>query len=62
MYATQADMEARFGVNEISNLKAMQTVENAIEQALQDAVEEIDSYVAVKYQLPLPEVPSTLKR
>ncbi|MCK4088417.1 DUF1320 domain-containing protein, partial [Acinetobacter radioresistens] len=41
---------------------AMQTVENAIEQALQDAVEEIDSYVAVKYQLPLPEVPSTLKR
>jgi len=62
MYATRADMEARFGVNEISNLKAMQTVENAIEQALQDAVEEIDSYVAVKYQLPLPEVPSTLKR
>ena len=55
-------MEARFGVNEISNLKAMQTVENAIEQALQDAAEEIDSYVAVKYQLPLPEVPSTLKR
>ncbi|MEQ1254738.1 DUF1320 domain-containing protein [Acinetobacter radioresistens] len=62
MYATRADMEARFGVNEISNLKAMQTVENAIEQALQDAAEEIDSYVAVKYQLPLPEVPSTLKR
>jgi len=62
MYATRADMEGRFGVNEISNLKAMQTVENAIEQALQDAAEEIDSYVAVKYQLPLPEVPSTLKR
>ncbi|WP_046206098.1 gp436 family protein [Acinetobacter radioresistens] len=62
MYATRADMEVRFGVNEISNLKAMQTVENAIEQALQDAAEEIDSYVAVKYQLPLPEVPSTLKR
>lgn len=55
-------MEVRFGVNEISNLKAMQTVENAIEQALQDAAEEIDSYVAVKYQLPLPEIPSTLKR
>ncbi len=62
MYATRADMEVRFGVNEISNLKAMQTVENAIEQALQDAAEEIDSYVAVRYQLPLPEVPSTLKR
>ncbi|MCU4607032.1 DUF1320 domain-containing protein [Acinetobacter radioresistens] len=62
MYATRADMEARFGVNEISNLKVLQTVENAIEQALQDAAEEIDSYVAVKYQLPLPEVPSTLKR
>ncbi len=62
MYATRADMEVRFGVNEISNLKAIQTVENAIEQALQDAAEEIDSYVAVKYQLPLPEVPSTLKR
>lgn len=40
----------------------MQTSVSSIADALQDAAEEIDSYIAVKYQLPLPSVPSTLKR
>ncbi|TNL41720.1 gp436 family protein [Acinetobacter bereziniae] len=62
MYATRQDLEARFGSDEIANLEAMQTSVNAITDALQDADEEIDSYIAVKYQLPLPSVPSTLKR
>ncbi|MEX5286986.1 gp436 family protein [Acinetobacter towneri] len=62
MYASREDLVARFGVHEIENLEAMQTMSNAIENALQDAAEEIDSYVAVKYELPLPSIPSTLKR
>ncbi len=62
MYATRGDLEARFGAAEIANLEAMQTEPEAVEQALQDASEEIDSYVAVAYTLPLPLIPSTLKR
>ncbi|MFW2122496.1 gp436 family protein [Acinetobacter ursingii] len=62
MYATRQDLEARFGLGEIANLEAMQTSVSSIADALQDADEEIDSYIAVKYQLPLPSVPSTLKR
>ncbi|MDQ9819258.1 DUF1320 domain-containing protein [Acinetobacter bereziniae] len=60
MYATEEDMIKRFG-NEVENLKAM-LPEGAIAEALQDAAEEIDSYVAVKYSLPLPSIPSTLQR
>lgn len=60
MYATEEDMIKRFG-NEVENLKAM-LPEGAIAEALQDATEEIDSYVAVKYSLPLPNIPSTLQR
>ncbi len=62
MYATRNDLEARFGEGELQQLEIMQTVGNSIEEALQDASEEIDSYIAVKYVLPLPSTPSTLKR
>ncbi len=62
MYATRNDLDARFGEGEIQQLEMMQTVGNSIEEALQDASEEIDSYIAVRYKLPLPETPSTLKR
>lgn len=62
MYANREDLNARFGSNEIDNLEVMQTTPDAVNQALQDASEEIDSYIAVKYVLPLPSVPSTLKR
>ncbi|WP_287906518.1 DUF1320 domain-containing protein [Acinetobacter sp.] len=60
MYATEEDMIKRFG-NEVETLKSM-LPEGAIAEALQDATEEIDSYVAVKYTLPLPSIPSTLQR
>jgi phage gp36-like protein len=51
-------LEARFGVGELQQLEIMQTVGNSIEEALQDASEEIDSYIAVKYVLPLPSNPA----
>lgn len=62
MYATRNDLEARFGEGEFQELEAMQSVGNSIEEAIQDASEEIDSYIAVRYVLPLPTTPSTLKR
>jgi len=62
MYATRQDLELRFGAAEIANLESMQTNPDAVNEALQDASEEIDSYVAVAYELPLPLIPSTLKR
>lgn len=62
MYATKSDLVARFGENEVLNLQAMQSDPNAVENALQDATEEINSYVAVKYPLPLPDTPATLVR
>ena len=46
----------------MQQLEIMQTAGNSIEEALRDASEEIDSYIAVRYSLPLPETPSTLKR
>lgn len=60
MYATEEDLIKRFG-NEVETLKSM-LPEGAIAEALQDATEEIDSYVAVKYSLPLPSISSTLQR
>ncbi len=62
MYATRKDLEARFGEDELQELDLMQTAGNSIEEALQDASEEIDSYIAIRYVLPLPSTPSTLKR
>ena len=62
MYATRDDLEVRFGEGELQELELMQTSGNSIEEALQDASEEIDSYIAVRYVLPLPNTPSTLRR
>ncbi|OTG88904.1 gp436 family protein [Acinetobacter sp. ANC 3813] len=62
MYATRNNLEERFGEGELQELESMQTAGNSIEEALQDASEEIDSYIAIRYVLPLPNTPSTLKR
>ncbi len=60
MYATEEDLIKRFGA-EIENLKAM-LPENAIFDAIQDATEEINGHIGGRYNLPLPDVPSNLKR
>ncbi|AYO54195.1 gp436 family protein [Acinetobacter wuhouensis] len=60
MYATEGDLIKRFGV-EIENLKAM-LPEDAIVDAIQDATEEINGHIGGRYPLPLPNVPSNLKR
>ena len=63
MYATKADLVARFGENVLSlALMFPADVPDPLETSLQDACEEVDGYLAVRYPLPLPNVPNNLKR
>ncbi|WP_075175588.1 gp436 family protein [Acinetobacter indicus] len=62
MYATETDLVARFG-QEVDQLKLMHaSTSTAVEDALQDATEEINGYIGGRYALPLPNVPSNLER
>jgi len=62
MYATEANLVARFG-GEIDELKLMHaSASTAVQDALQDATEEINGYIGGRYPLPLPNVPSNLER
>lgn len=62
MYATEADMVKRFA-DDIEELKLMHADAAAsINEALQDATEEINGYIGGRYPLPLPNVPSNLNR
>ncbi|TCH64211.1 DUF1320 domain-containing protein [Acinetobacter sp. ANC 4862] len=62
MYATEADLVARFSEEEISNLKLMVSNPTFVDDAIQDATEEINGHIGGRYPLPLPNVPSNLKR
>ena len=62
MYATEENLVARFG-QEVDQLKLMHaSASTAVEDALQDATEEINGYIGGRYALPLPNVPSNLER
>lgn len=65
-YATRADMEARFGLDELvarTNRAGGTTVDaDVLGRALADADAEIDGYLASRYNLPLPTVPPVLAR
>ena len=62
MYATREALISRFG-SEIAELELMHdNPQDATENAIQDATEEIDGYLAVRYPLPLPNIPNNLKR
>ncbi|MFN0297738.1 gp436 family protein [Acinetobacter albensis] len=61
MYATEADLVARFG-EEIGSLQVMVSNPTFVEDAIQDATEEINGHIGDRYSLPLPNVPSNLKR
>ncbi len=72
MYATEADLEKRFGKRQLDELKTMhieymddgETPKpiDAVNVALRDATEEINGYIGGRYSLPLPNVPSNLNR
>lgn len=65
MYANKEDLIKRFGEREIVALASNDEeiiVDSVVDTALSDAEELINSYVAVKYALPLTTVPAALKR
>lgn len=66
MYITQADLELRFGVEEVLQLTdptATGVVNQAVlQQAITDAVALVDGYLRSAYTLPLASVPSELVR
>lgn len=65
-YATQQDLVDRFGQSEIAQLTdraAGTTIDAAVVgKALQDADDEINGYLAVRYALPLAAAPKILSR
>lgn len=65
MYISRDDLILRFGETEILQLERNISRENGIEateQAIKDAYEEVNSYLARRYSFPLQTVPEPLKR
>lgn len=64
-YASQADLETRFGTDEIvqlTNRAGGNTVDAAVvASALAGASAEIDGYLAVRYAVPVSPVPTSLR-
>lgn len=65
-YATQADLETRFGQGELAELtdrvNGAVIDTGVVARALADAEAEIDGYLASRYSLPLATVPPLLPR
>lgn len=65
-YANRTDLARRFGEQEIASLEDPDNTGSGdvrvSTEALDDATEEVNSYVAVRYALPLPTVPAPLSR
>lgn len=65
-YATRADLVRRFGEQEVASLEDPDNTGSGdarvSSEALDDASGELDSYVAVRYAIPLPSVPEPLVR
>lgn len=65
-YASAADMQSRFGLEELTartDRNGTGAVDAAVlSRALADADAEIDGYLATRYRLPLPTVPPVLVR
>jgi phage gp36-like protein len=65
-YATQADLVARFGLQEIEQVTdlrvGMGVAADVVDRALADADAEIDARLAQRYTLPLASVPAVLVR
>ena len=60
-YATRADLENRYGAEEIAQRESMLPF-GAVDRALVDADAEIDSYVSSRYTVPLSPVPQVIPR
>lgn len=62
MYINRDDLLSRFGVQEIERLEANIRNQTATQTAIDVAVNSVNSYISVRYQLPLPFVSVDLQR
>lgn len=62
MYITRDDLIDRFGEREIANLERNINDPQAVQTAINDAVNVIDGYVAASNALPLPIIPASVAR
>jgi len=70
LYATQADLESQFGAQEVAiaadrdrtGSTDADSIAASVLKSLTDASEEIDSYLATRYELPLATAPGVLTR
>lgn len=64
-YATQADMEERFGETELAQITDLEngtTVdEDVLSAAIDDASSEMDGYIGTRHDLPLEDPPEILR-
>lgn len=65
-YATRAEMEARYGAEELAQLTDRLgtglVADDVLARALADADAEVDAYLAGRFSLPLPSAPAVLVR
>lgn len=65
-YLTPQELAERIGEQELVLLSDRDggghADEGVVEQAIQDATDEINMHLASRYQMPLPQVPDTIKR
>lgn len=65
-YITRQDIADRIGEDELTVLSDRDNDgiadEAVIDRAISDATDEINMHLSVRYQMPLPQVPDTIKR
>lgn len=61
IYASIADLEAAFGVAELTQLTGDQPHLATLQRALDDAAAEVSAHLAARYSLPLATVPPLLR-
>lgn len=65
-YATQAELETRFGTEELARLTdraaGVSIDATVVARAIDDAEAEIDSYVGARYLVPMTPVPDVINR
>lgn len=59
---TRSDLNDRFGEFEIERLEKNIKDPQAVNKAIDDAVQFVNSYIASNYRLPLPSIPASVER
>lgn len=62
MYITRDELIDRFGEREITRLEANINDPQAVQTAINDAVDVVNGYLAAAQAMPLPMVPASVKR